>query len=113
MTEPASPPAAPADPLAGIDTYMLAVAINAVIANRRITADQAAAEMGVGAEKVSALRRRGELTPGIALRIIAWLNLSPRYFQTDDSREATVIRVRIPADAAPADEAPPRAAQVA
>jgi hypothetical protein len=125
MTEPATEPLTAADPPAElpaeVDAYLLAVAINAVIANRKITAGQACAEMGVGDEKLSALRRRGELTPGIALRMIAWLNVSPRSFQAAGRQDmidrrtgpGPVRGVRIPADAPPADDLPPREQQVA
>jgi hypothetical protein len=109
MTEPAAPPAVPAaDPPAEVDTYVLAVAVGSVIANRGITATVAADEIGIPPEKLSALRRRGDASPAVALRVMAWLHMSPRYFQTAD-REATIVMVRIPDDAAPADEAPPRA----
>jgi hypothetical protein len=119
MTEPAAePPTAelPDEPPAEVDGYLLALALNAVIANRKITAGQACAEMGVGDEKLSALRRRGEVSPGIALRMMAWLNLSPRCFQAAGRQDmidrravpGPVRQVRIPADAPPAEDMPPR-----
>lgn len=112
MTDTVTTPAA-AEDAPVVDAFVLAAAVNAVIANRGITADQAAAEIGIGAEKLPPLRRRQEVSAPVALRVLMWLNVSPRNFAAGHPVNLVTLKIPLsdfgdfavpddPADAAPA-----------